>query len=173
MKNVAVATLIVGLVGSVASAGTVSMNAENLVVEQGAVVELELVVTEAAGSFDALNIIAGSDTLAVTNFTPNVAGVTTFFTDSRADATAYASGWLFGYFGTPSATPNDQMLGTLTVDTTGVELGEHVGLAGGVGGRDVGAGSAAGGGEGADERGEGALHGRRRMQSRRESQAAP
>lgn len=129
MKNVAVALLTVGFIGSVASAAIVSFDASETVLNPGdsRIVELTLMVTDAPGAFDALNIKIGSDDLAVTDFAVNLVGVTTFpgFLTNRADTSAYPSGWEFGYFGTASPTPNAQMLGTLTVDATGLADGQY------------------------------------------------
>ncbi len=129
MKNVAVALLLVGFIGSVASAATVGFDAPETVLNPGdsRIVEMTLTVTEAAGAFDALNIKIGSDDLTITNFTPDIVDVFVFpgFLVNKADTSVYPSGWVFGYFGTESNTPNAQMLGTLTVDTTGLADGTY------------------------------------------------
>lgn len=129
MKNVAVALLVVGFIGSVASAGTVSFDGPTTI-DRGAgdsnIIEFTLMVTDSpGGNYNAVDVMLGSnDGLVVSGFVFDTADVGRFFESSDANNSVYSSGWLFGYFGDATETANAQMLGTLMVDASGLALGE-------------------------------------------------
>lgn len=124
MKKVAVVALLIGFIGSSAMAGTVSFGPSDAVtIDRGAgdsdVVSFDLTVTDfgVASGFNAVDVVVQSpDGLAITGFALNTPGVTRFFDNSAADG----ADWKFGYFGSATATPSSQLLGTLTVDATGL-----------------------------------------------------
>jgi len=130
MKNVAVTALLIGFLGSSAMAGTISFGPDSaVVINPGAgdstVVDFGLTVTDGgiAVGFNSINVVVGSEDLAVTGFALNPTGITTFFTNGAADNSVYASGWAFGYFGGAAPDSNNQFLGTLTVDAAGLAAG--------------------------------------------------
>ena len=74
------------------------------------------------GMMDSVDVFVGSDDLAITDF--EWAPFTRFFDSSEANTDYYQSGWKFGYFGT-AADSTDFLLGTLTVDATGLAPGAY------------------------------------------------
>jgi PEP-CTERM motif len=129
MKNVAVIALLIGFVGSSAMGGTIDFGGD-VTIDRGVdspMVDFDLMITDfgAAAGYNAVDVIVGSDDGLAVSFAMNTPGVTQFFGGSAADTSVYASGWKFGYFGTTSPTPTAQLLGTLTVDTTGLAEGQY------------------------------------------------
>jgi hypothetical protein len=80
-----------------------------------------------AAGYNAVDILIGSDDLVILDWQPkwtwNLCDFATC--DGQADGSIYASAWDWGYFGTQSPTPANQLLGTLTISTAGLEPGEY------------------------------------------------
>lgn len=130
MKNVAVVSVLIGLISSSALGGMVGFDPSDTMIDRNVAppgvftVDVSIAATSLA-TYSSADVVFGSDDgLTIMDFTWNTPGVTRFF-DSIAADPAYASAIKIGYFGTESPSPSSQLLGTLTVDATGLADGEY------------------------------------------------
>lgn len=130
MKNVAVVSLLIGLVSSTALGGMVGFDPSDTMIDRNVAppgvftVDVSIDATS-LDTYNSVDVVFGSDDgLTIMDFTFNTPGVTRFFETLIPDST-YASAIKIGYFGSNTDTPSSQLLGTLTVDATGLADGVY------------------------------------------------
>lgn len=126
MKRLAAVLVVACFCGSSALGGMISFSPGEVTIDREVddpVFTLDLTIASSVlDLIDSADMIVGSDDLAITNWV--FADFTRFFESSEPNTEFYSSGWKFGFFGPPTS-PTDFLLGTLTVDTTGVADGDY------------------------------------------------
>ncbi len=128
MKRVAVVMLLVTFVSSSAFAGTITFTPDKATVLAGEKVKFDLTLSslDVLSAFDSIDVVVGApDGLVIQDFVfsaESIAG--SIFQAVTPDVGKYIDDTKFGFFGlAPLGTPFN--LGSLTVDTTGLEIGKY------------------------------------------------